>query len=40
MDERVVAHFDGDVSRANLHPGRRAHYLEKYAPGTSRSAAA
>jgi alkane 1-monooxygenase len=40
MDERVVAHFDGDVSRANLHPGRRAHYLERYAPDLSRSAAA
>ena len=24
MDKRVVAHYDGDVTRANLHPGKAA----------------
>ncbi len=31
MDPRVVAHFDGDVGRANLSPRRRERILEKYA---------
>ena len=40
MDERVVAHFDGDVSRANLHPRRREHYLRTYAARSADAAAA
>ncbi len=30
MDHRVVAHYDGDVSRANLHPRRAERYLATY----------
>ena len=30
MDPRVLAHFDGDVSRANISPRKRAHMLEKF----------
>ena len=30
MDKRVVAHYDGDVSRANLHPRKADRYLRKY----------
>ncbi|KRF00767.1 alkane 1-monooxygenase [Nocardioides sp. Soil777] len=30
MDPRVVAHFGGDVSRANISPGRRERYLRRY----------
>ena len=34
MDKRVLAHFDGDVSRANISPRKREKYLAKYArPG-------
>ncbi|WP_141015195.1 fatty acid desaturase [Nocardioides sambongensis] len=32
MDKRVVAHFDGDVTRANIAPGKREKYLARY-PG-------
>jgi alkane 1-monooxygenase len=32
MDPRVLAHFDGDLSRANLHPRRRDRILAKYPP--------
>jgi alkane 1-monooxygenase len=32
MDKRVVGHFGGDVSRANLQPSRREHYLRTYPP--------
>ncbi len=32
MDPRVLGHFDGDVTRANLSPRRRAAYLARYAP--------
>ncbi|WP_181312291.1 fatty acid desaturase [Nocardioides campestrisoli] len=31
MDPRVLAHFDGDVTRANLSPRRRDAYLRRYA---------
>jgi alkane 1-monooxygenase len=31
MDPRVLAHFGGDVSRANLSPRRREAYLARYA---------
>ena len=30
MDPRVVAHFGGDVSRANISPRKREAYLERY----------
>ncbi|HUS21213.1 MAG TPA: alkane 1-monooxygenase, partial [Aeromicrobium sp.] len=30
MDHRVIEHFDGDISRANLHPRTTARYLRKY----------
>lgn len=30
MDRRVLAHYDGDVSRANVQPGKEAAYLAKY----------
>jgi alkane 1-monooxygenase len=30
MDPRVVAHYDGDVSRANILPRKVDHYLAKY----------
>ncbi|WP_338893017.1 alkane 1-monooxygenase [Rhodococcus sovatensis] len=39
MDHRVLAHYDGDISRANILPRRRRHVLAKYGPahGTSRT---
>ena len=41
MDRRVVAHYDGDVSRANLHPKRAERYLAAYGrPSTTRADAA
>jgi alkane 1-monooxygenase len=30
MDHRVLAHYDGDVRLANLHPSKRAGLLERY----------
>ncbi|HET9422943.1 MAG TPA: fatty acid desaturase [Nocardioides sp.] len=30
MDHRVLAHFDGDISRANISPRKREKYLAKY----------
>jgi alkane 1-monooxygenase len=30
MDQRVVDHFGGDVTRANLQPGKREKYLARY----------
>ncbi|MFD4456516.1 alkane 1-monooxygenase [Nocardia sp. NPDC058480] len=30
MDKRVLAHYGGDVTRANIEPKRRAQVLEKY----------
>jgi alkane 1-monooxygenase len=30
MDPRVLDHFDGDMSRANIQPSRRARVLAKY----------
>ena len=39
MDKRVVAHYDGDLSRANLHPRKADAYLRKYgAPAAGSSA--
>jgi alkane 1-monooxygenase len=31
MDHRLLDHFDGDVTRANINPRKRAKILEKYA---------
>ena len=30
MDKRVLAHFDGDITRANIQPSKRAKVLRKY----------
>ncbi len=30
MDPRVLDHFDGDITRANIQPSRREHVLAKY----------
>jgi alkane 1-monooxygenase len=41
MDPKVVAHFDGDISQANLHPRTAAKYLKKYpVPEASQEVAA
>jgi alkane 1-monooxygenase len=34
MDHRVLAHYGGDVTRANLLPRKRAKLLRKFGPGT------
>ena len=31
MDKRVLAHFDGDITRANIQPSKRARILQRYA---------
>jgi alkane 1-monooxygenase len=38
MDKRVLAHYDGDITRANLHPAKAEQYLRRYA-ATERAAA-
>ncbi len=38
MDPRVVAHFGGDLSRANLSPRKRDRLLAKYPPPTAPTA--
>ncbi|MGN6251357.1 MAG: fatty acid desaturase [Marmoricola sp.] len=36
MDPRVLAHFEGDITRANIHPAKRAKVLARYgAPAAS-----
>jgi alkane 1-monooxygenase len=41
MDARVLAHYDGDVTRANIYPRRRAKILARYgAAGTGKAEAA
>ena len=40
MDPRVIAHYDGDVMRANLHPPRRARLLRRFPPADARTTAA
>ncbi|QIG46201.1 alkane 1-monooxygenase [Nocardioides anomalus] len=40
MDRRVLDHFDGDLSRANLAPHRRARILAAYPPPGHRDAVA
>ena len=37
MDERVLAHYDGDVTRANLHPRTAQRYLATYGAGNDTS---
>ena len=32
MDPRVLAHYGGDVTRANIRPSRRQQVLERYEP--------
>ncbi len=39
MDKRVVAHYDGDVSRANIQPRKATHYLAAYPRPRARAAA-
>jgi alkane 1-monooxygenase len=34
MDHRVLEHYAGDVTRANIQPRRRATVLRRYGPGT------
>ncbi len=38
MDHRVLAHYDGDVTRANIHPPKRAEVLAKYGRGSTATA--
>jgi alkane 1-monooxygenase len=40
MDKRVIAHYDGDVTRANLHPRKADQYLRKYGAGAPAETAA
>jgi alkane 1-monooxygenase len=40
MDHRVLDHFDGDVSRANLHPRTTQKYLARYGSGSVKEEAA
>lgn len=41
MDHRVLAHYDGDVTRANIQPRKRAKVLARYgAPPSGRTSAA
>lgn len=35
MDPRVLAHYDGDVTRANIHPPKRKRVLRRYGQGTA-----
>ncbi|WP_324251246.1 fatty acid desaturase [Nocardioides sp. Leaf374] len=37
MDPRVLAHFDGDVTRANVHPSKRERYLARYPSAAARA---
>ena len=43
MDKRVLAHYDGDVTLANIHPPKRAKVLARYGapagPGSTAAAA-
>ncbi|RJS93548.1 alkane 1-monooxygenase [Salinisphaera sp. Q1T1-3] len=39
MDKRVVAHYDGDIRRANLEPRQRARLLAQYPPPQASAAA-
>jgi alkane 1-monooxygenase len=37
MDKRVLAHYDGDVTLANIHPPKRAKVLARYGSGPEAS---
>ncbi|HEY3717795.1 MAG TPA: alkane 1-monooxygenase [Jatrophihabitantaceae bacterium] len=39
MDHRVLAHYGGDVTLANVHPAKRARVLAKYGRSSARMAA-
>jgi alkane 1-monooxygenase len=39
MDPRVVAHYEGDVTKANIHPRARGRYLTRFAPAAEAVAA-
>ena len=34
MHRRVLDHYQGDITKANIHPRTRAKVLAKYGPGT------
>ncbi|BBZ27198.1 alkane 1-monooxygenase [Mycolicibacterium madagascariense] len=36
MDHRVLAHYDGDITRVNVHPRMRARVMAKYGPEAAR----
>lgn len=40
MDPRVIAHFDGDLSRANIHPSKREKVLARYGVAAAEAAEA
>ncbi|MGB8651254.1 MAG: alkane 1-monooxygenase [Mycobacteriales bacterium] len=40
MDPKVLAHYGGDVTRANLHPSKRAAYLARFGTPTGEGVAA
>jgi alkane 1-monooxygenase len=37
MDHRVLEHYDGDITRVNLHPRVRGKMLARYGAGDERS---
>jgi alkane 1-monooxygenase len=37
MDKRVIAHYGGDVTLANIQPGKRDKVLAKYGPPGGRA---
>ncbi|MFD8249523.1 alkane 1-monooxygenase [Nocardia sp. NPDC059691] len=39
MDKRVLAHYDGDITRANIDPGKREKVLARYGSGQAENAA-
>jgi alkane 1-monooxygenase len=39
MDHRVLAHYGGDITLANVHPAKRARVLAKYGRSSARMAA-
>ncbi len=39
MDQRVVDHYEGDITKANIDPDRREEYLAKYGKSSNRDVA-
>ena len=37
MDHRVLAHYDGDITRVNIHPRMRDKVMARYGVGDERS---